>query len=159
MTDQDGVAKVTALIKGMRVAMLTTTSVEGGLRSRPLATQEVEFDGDVSFIVRRDSSVVADVAAHPSVNVAYSDGSTWVSLSGTAHVVNDEAKLAELWNTFTGAWLEGGPEDPGNVLLHISADSAEYWDSPGAKVVQLANLVKAKVTGRRIEGDTGKVEL
>ncbi|MEE6296820.1 pyridoxamine 5'-phosphate oxidase family protein [Georgenia wangjunii] len=159
MTDTDGRAKVSELITGIHVAMVTTTSVEGGLRSRPLAPQQVEFDGDVYFIVERHSSVVSDVTASPAVNVAYVDGSTWVSVSGTARVVDDEAKLAELWDTFTDAWLTGGPDDPGNVLLHVSAESAEYWDSPGAKVTQVANLVKAKVTGKRLEADMGKVEL
>jgi general stress protein 26 len=159
VTDQDPRTKVTELVKGIRVAMVTTTASAGGLHSRPLATQDVDFDGDVYFIVERESSVVADVAAHPHVNVAYASNSSWVSLSGTARVVNDQAKLTELWNTFTDAWMQGGPEDPGNVLLHVAAESAEYWDSPGAKVVQLANLVKAKVTGRRVEGDSGTVEL
>ncbi|GAA4287001.1 pyridoxamine 5'-phosphate oxidase family protein [Georgenia daeguensis] len=159
MTDKDPRTKVTDLIKGIRTAMVTTTTSGGELHSRPLATQDVDFDGDVYFIVERDSSVVTDVAAHPRVNVAYAGDSSWVSLSGTARVLDDHAKLAELWNTFTDAWMQGGPEDPRNVLLHVSAESAEYWDSPGAKVVQLANLVKSKVTGRRVEGDSGTVEL
>ena len=159
VTNERGQAKIAELVKGMHVAMVTTTSVEGGLRSRPLAPQQVDFDGDVFFIVERHSSVVSDVTASSAVNVAYVDGSTWVSVSGTARVVNDEAKLAELWDTFTDAWLKGGPDDSRNVLLHVSAESAEYWDSPGAKVTQVANLVKAKVTGERIEPDKGKVEL
>ena len=159
MTEQDPRAKVTELVKDIRVAMVTTTTASGALQSRPLATQDVDFDGDVYFIVERESSVVADVATHPRVNVAYASGSSWVSLSGTARAVDDPAKLVELWNTFTDAWLQGGPEDPRNVLLHVAAESAEYWDSPGAKVVQLVNLVKAKVTGERVEGDSGTVEL
>ena len=31
----------------------------------------------------------------------------------------------------------------------MQAESAEYWDSPGSKVTQVLNLVKAKVTGER----------
>ena len=68
-------------------------------------------------------------------------------------------KLKELWDTFTGAWMEGGPENPENVLLRVEADSAEYWDSPGSKVTQVLNLVKAKVTGERFEGDNEVVDL
>ena len=55
------------------------------------------------------------------MNVAYSGSSSWVSLSGTAAVVDDRAKLAELWNTFTDAWMEGGPENPNNVLIKVDA--------------------------------------
>ena len=91
--------------------------------------------------------------------MAYAGRSSWVSLSGTASVVDDQARLAELWNTFTDAWMEGGPDNPNNVLVKVDADTAEYWDSPGSKVTQLVNLVKAKTTGKRFEGDNEKVDL
>jgi general stress protein 26 len=73
--------------------------------------------------------------------------------------VDDQAKLAELWDTFTDAWMEGGPENPNNILIRVQADSAEYWDTPGSKVTQVANLLKAKVTGKRFEGDNAQVDL
>lgn len=82
-----------------------------------------------------------------------------MSLAGTAEVVNDPARLEEYWNTFTDAWMEGGPDNPENILIHVHADTAEYWDSPGSKVTQVVNLVKAKVTGERYEGDNKVVDL
>jgi general stress protein 26 len=93
------------------------------------------------------------------VNVSYSSSDSWVSVAGTAEVVDDVAKLEELWNTFTDAWLEGGPENPENILIRVAADSAEYWDSPGSKVTQVLNLLKAKATGERFEGDNKTVDL
>ena len=158
MTD-DQVQKVTELMDGIRIAMLTTTDAQGRLVSRPMATQDVEFDGDLWFITERSAAAVDQVQANPRVNVAFAGSSSWVSLSGTAEVVDDLQKLKELWDTFTGAWMEGGPENPENVLLRVEADSAEYWDSPGSKVTQVLNLVKAKVTGERFEGDNEVVDL
>ena len=158
----EGTAKVAAMIKGVRIAMLTHVRPDGRLVSSPMATQDVEFDGDVLFIARRSSDQVRDLSSvegGAQVNVAYSSDSTWVSVAGRAEVVHDAALLAELWNAFTDAWLEGGPDDPDNVLIRVRAESAEYWDSPGAKVTQLANLVKAKVTGSRVEGNQGVVDL
>lgn len=157
MTDQQ--EKVRALIKDTRVAMLTTVDGEGRLVSTPMATQDVEPDGDLWFITERSSEKVANLAHEPRVNVAYSSSSSWVSVSGRAEVVDDVAKLEELWNTFTGAWLEGGPDNPENVLVRVTADTAEYWDAPGSKATQVINLVKAKVTGRRFEGDNETVDL
>lgn len=159
MTDQSERSKVAELIKGIRIAMLTTVDDEGRLVSHPMATQDVEFDGTVWFIAERSSTQVQSIQARPNVNVAFSGDSTWVSLSGTAAVVDDTAKLKEFWNTFTDAWIEGGPEHPNNVLLRIDADTAQYWDSPGAKVTQLVNLVKSKLTGERMEGDSGTVQM
>ena len=159
--DPDAVATVRDLIKDERTCMFTTVSPDGAIVSRPMATQEVEFDGDVLFVAERDSHKARDIAAQSpaKVNVAYSSQSSWVSLSGTASVVDDRARLEELWNTFTDAWMEGGPENPTNVLIKVDAASAEYWDSPGSKVTQVLNLVKAKVTGERFEGDNEQVDL
>ncbi len=155
----DQQAKVHDLIRTTRLAMLTSVGPDGRLVSKPMATQDVEFDGDVWFIAERASEKVRNIEARPEVNVAYSDNSSWVSLSGTASVVDDHARLEELWNTFTDAWMEGGPENPNNVLIKVDAHSAEYWDSPGSKVTQVANLVKAKLTGKRFEGDNETVDL
>ena len=161
MTDsqQDQQEKVRDLVKSTRVAMLTSIGPDGALISKPMATQDVEFDGDVWFIAERASEKVRNITANPRVNVSYAGRSSWVSLSGTARVVDDQARLAELWNTFTDAWMEGGPDNPNNVLVKVDADTAEYWDSPGSKVTQLVNLVKAKTTGKRFEGDNEKVDL
>ena len=155
----ESVAKVAGLVKGIRVAMLTSTDAQGRLVSRPMATQDVDFDGDIWFITERSAEHTRNLQANPRVNVAYSGSSSWVSVAGTARVVDDPARLREYWNTFTDAWLEGGPESPENVLVQVEADTAEYWDSPGSKVTQVVNLVKAKVTGERFEGDNRVVDL
>jgi hypothetical protein len=82
-----------------------------------------------------------------------------VSLSGTARVVSEPEEVARHWSMFSDAWLEGGPENPENVVVEVEATSAEYWDTPGSKVVQLLNLAKAKVTGERYDGDNEEVDL
>jgi general stress protein 26 len=160
MTQQDErQAKVRKIIEDSRLAMLTTVDEDGRLVSKPMATQDVEFDGDLYFIAERSSHKVRNIERDPRVNVAYSGSSAWVSLSGDAEVVDDVQKLSELWNTFTDAWLEGGPDNPENVLVKVTAASAEYWETPNSKVVQVVNLVKAKVTGERFEGDNETVRL
>lgn len=156
---EDQQSKLRDLVKGARLAMLTSIDADGRLVSKPMANQEVDFDGEVWFIAERDSDKVRNIERDPRVNVAYASGSSWVSVAGHAQVVDDHDKLQELWNTFTDAWMEGGPDNPNNVLIRVDGDSAEYWDSPGSKVVQVANLIKATVTGERYEGDNETVEL
>ncbi|MHC5558994.1 pyridoxamine 5'-phosphate oxidase family protein [Kocuria sp. U4B] len=156
----DGTAKVRAIIKNTRIALLTHVDPEGRLVAKPMATQDVDFDGTVYFIAERDSDQVQHLQQRPAVNVAYAGDGAWVSLAGAARVVDDVAKLRELWDTFTGAWLEGGPENPNNVLIEVTPDTAEYWDQPGGhKLTQVANLLKASVTGRRLKGDNEVVDL
>ena len=156
----ENIQKVRDIIKGTRIAMLTHVDEDGRLVSKPMATQEVDFDGTVRFIAERASDQGMDIQKNPNVNVADSGNGAWVSLSGTARIVNDTDKLRELWSSFTGSWLEGGPENPNNVLIEIDADTAEYWDTPGgSKVTQVANLIKAKVTGNTVDGENEVVDL
>ena len=153
-------AKVLEIIQGTGIAMLTHVNHEGRLVAKPMATQEAEFDGTVRFIAERDSAQVQGLQQRPEVNVSYSKGGAWVSLSGTARIVNDSATLQELWDTFTGSWMEGGPENPNNILIEVDAETAEYWDAPGgSKITQVINLIKAKTTGKRAEGDNAVVDL
>ncbi|MGK5112412.1 MULTISPECIES: pyridoxamine 5'-phosphate oxidase family protein [unclassified Geodermatophilus] len=152
--------KVAELLQGERFGFLTTTTPEGKLTSRPMALQEVEFDGDLWFFAERDSDWITHIAASPEVNVGVGSGGTWVSLTGHALVVTDPAKKKELWNSGAEAWLPQGPEDPSVVLVKVDADSAEYWDAPGGRLATAFSFVKAKATGQRIDaGENAKVDL
>ncbi|WP_199423696.1 pyridoxamine 5'-phosphate oxidase family protein [Actinotalea solisilvae] len=159
-TTDDGARRVAALLADERTAMLTTTAPDGTLMSRPMALQEVEPDGDLWFFAQRSSRTVAHLAAHPQVNVTVSSASTWVSLTGTARVVTDDARKRELWSTVVEAWFPDGPDDPEVVLLEVEGDSAEYWDTPGGRVASLVSFVKAKATGQPYDGgENERVEL
>jgi general stress protein 26 len=155
----DGNAKIYDLIKGARIAMLTTVSTEGQLVSRPMAVQQVQFEGDVWFFAEADSPKIADIQHDPRVNVAYSE-SNFVSLAGTASVVRDVAKKRELWDAGAAAWFgEKDADDPTVVLIKVDAETAEYWDTP-SRPATMVKVVKAKLTGSRPDaGETGLVEL
>ncbi len=156
---REGNAKVHALIKDARLAMLTTVSTEGQLVSRPMAVQQTRFEGDVWFFAEADSPKIDDILRDPRVNVAYAE-SNFVSLAGTASIVRDVAKKRELWDAGAAAWFgEKDPEDPSVVLIEVDAETAEYWDTP-SRPATLVKVVKAKLTGSRPDaGETGLVEL
>ena len=148
----DGTRTVADLLEGERIAVFTTTAPDGTLMSRPMALQEVEFDGDLWFFAARDSRKVAHVTANPQVDVATAGSDSWVSLTGHAVVVDDLAKKRELWNSVVEAWFPDGPQDPDVVLLRVDAASAEYWDNPGGKIATALSFAKAKVTGKPYSG-------
>ena len=146
------ITKVADLIRGNRFAMLTTTSTDGTMISRPMALQETDFDGDLWFFTRHDSRKISDLAAHPQVNVTVSSGSTWVSLTGNGVEVDDLDRKRELWNAGVSAWFPDGPEDPQVRLLKVDATSAEFWDTPGGRLASLVSFAKARLTGERYDG-------
>ena len=162
MTDHDttGPAKVADLASDIKFAMLTTIDAEGELVSRPMAHQEVEADGDVWFFSSRDSRKVEHVQSNPHVAVTLASNSSWVSINGSATVVEDVQKAKDLWSVDMEAWFPQGPEDPSIVLIKVTGDTAEYWDGPGGRVSSVLSLVKSKVTGKPYSGgENDKVDL
>lgn len=53
-TNQEAVETVKKLIDKIETAMLTTISAEG-LVSRPMQTQDIEFDGDLWFLTSKET--------------------------------------------------------------------------------------------------------
>ena len=145
------------LMEDMPIAMFTTFGTEGP-RSIPMSRQEVEPDAEMWFITARDTEHTRAIQHESQVALTFSSRDSWVALTGRAEVVDDDAKLAELWNTFAEAWLPGGPEDPNAVLLRVDVDEAEYWDTPGGKVASLISFAKVKLTGDTYDGNHGTVE-
>ena len=157
-----GVAKVRDLLKDMKLCMLTTMTADGRHVSRPMGAQQVEFDGDLWFFTHNDSHKVAEVQANPEVNVAFANekNNVWLSVSGTAEPVQDEAKAEELWNPLLKAWFPEGLETPGLILIKVHANTADYWDAPNSKAVMLFGTIKAAVTGEPPKvGDNETVNL
>lgn len=155
----ENIKKLGELIKDIKFAMLTTVEEDGRLRSRPMATQQSEFDGNLWFFTNANAPKVDEVQGHQKVNVSYAEpkDQKYVSISGTAELVRDRQKIEELWDPTYKAWFPKGLEDPDLALLKVSIDQAEYWDSPSSAVVRLVGFVKSVVTGEPI-GNLGENE-
>lgn len=144
---QEAIEKVRDLIKGIDTAMLTTVSDEG-LVSRPLKTQEVEFDGDLWFLTSKETEKYDELQHDPRVNVAYV-GKSYVSVRGEAELVNDPAKIKEFWNVAYEKLLDTTYDDPNLVLIKVKAETAEYWET-GSKLKMVTHLFK-RLTGKNTE--------
>lgn len=153
VTRDEAIAKLRDLIMDIDFAMLTTRAADGTLRSRPMSTQQAEFDGTLWFFTGQGTDKTLEIAQDQQVNVAYvdKDDQVYVSVSGTARVIDDRAKARELWQPAHKAWFPGGVDDPDLRLIRVDVTGAEYWDSPSSAVVHLVGFVKAVATGERYE--------
>ncbi len=162
-TPQQQREKVKELVADAKICMFTTMTADGRHVSRPMAVQDVEFDGDLWFFAYADSDKAQQIRLHPQVNVAFSDSKqhAWVSLSGTAEVVEDRAKAEQLWSPLLKAWFPDGLDTPGLGLIKVNATSAEYWESAhSSRVVTMLGYVKAAVTGKMPDaGENSEVRL
>lgn len=150
-TEQEQRDKVKQMVADARICMLTTMTEDMRHVSRPMALQEVEFDGDLWFFTYADSDLVAQISRHPQVNVAFSDPkqNNWISIAGAASRHDDPVKAKQLWNPLLKAWFPDGLETPNLTLVKVTAQTAEYWEAAhSSKVVTLLGYAKAAVTGK-----------
>jgi general stress protein 26 len=153
-TRDEAIEKLNGLIKDIDFAMLTTVDTDGVLRSRPMSTQEAEFDGTLWFFTSDKTHKVEEIERDNRVNASYAEpkDNVYVSVSGMASIVKEKAKMEELWNPILKAWFPKGLDDPNICLLKVDVEQAEYWDSPSSTLVQIVGFVKALVTGQRADG-------
>jgi general stress protein 26 len=157
---RESVEKVRELISEIKVAMLTTRNISGGLHSRPMYTQQTEFDGDIWFATSRSSSLVAELQRNSDVLVNYANPGSqrFVVIAGEGLEVNDQSKIEELWSPAMKPWFEG-PDDPDLTLVKVRSHRADYWDSPAAPV-RWFQFLAGMATGKRPPGDErGAVDL
>lgn len=146
--DTDGTTKVAELVDDARTCLLTTMTDDGRHVSRPMALQEVEFDGDLWFFTYDDSDKVRQVRSHPQVNVAFEGKDAWTSVSGTAEVVHDRQQAERLWSAPLEVWFPDGLDTAGLALLKVRAETAEYWESSHSRVKKLVGAVRAATSGQ-----------
>lgn len=150
-TESEKIAKLGKLIADIDIAMLTTVDDDGTLRSRPMRYRQSKngFDGKLYFFTHASSHKVVEVGQDQRVNAAFANpkNQEYVSIAGSATLSHDRAKMQELWNPVFKAWFPDGLEDPDLALLVITADQAEYWDSPTSPIAHLFGFVKTKIVG------------
>ena len=146
-----GQDKLSELIKDIKFGMFTTHKLQGHLHSRPMTTQNKRIDDDsLWFFMSRSGDPVSEFQGDDQVNVAYANpgSDTYVSVSGTAHVVEDLAKKQALWNKAAEAWFKGGVNDPDLALVQVRIAHADYWDVKESKLVQLYKMAESTITGK-----------
>lgn len=149
--------KIKELTKGLDVSMLTTITEEGKLHSRPMAAQEIDEEGNIWFFTHTDTDKVDEIRHEAKVNINYM-GKHYVSIYGTAQVIEDEAMKKDKWNKSVEVWFQKKYDDPSIRLIKVNTESAEYWESEGAKtVLEIAKSILKKEEPR--PGINEEVEL
>lgn len=141
LTREEHVAKVRQLIKESDIALLTTVTPDG-LETRPMMTQEVEFDGDLWFFTLRETAKVTEIKENPAVNVGYvHKNKSFVSVRGLGEVVEDPEQKEALWNKAYAAIFDVEAQDESLILLKVLVQSVEYWDA-GSIVKSAFNIAR-----------------
>ena len=98
------------LLKDMPIGMLTTQTSDGVTHSRPMVVDEIDECGWLWFLTDRASRKTLELIQNPQTTIAFQSptGDRYVSVQGTAVIVQDAAKVKRMWKPALRAWFPRG---------------------------------------------------
>ena len=158
MNKQAQMDTIQAMVKDIKYTMMTTRNDENHLHSCPMNTTETSSGAkDIWFIGHKPSETVDNIKQNPEVNLAYvtQESDKYLSISGTAELVEDEEKLNELWSVMYNAYFEQGKDDPKVQLIKVVPHGAEYWAN-GNAITSAVKMAAAALTDNAVEKSLGE---
>ena len=159
--DQAKIDRAWELMQSIKVGLFVTHDGHGNhLRARPIHAHPVPAERAIYFLTDAESGKTHEIGGDQNVCVAFSDVGKhkYVSVTGTAAVLDDRAKIKQLWTASDKAFWAGA-DDPAIRLIRIDPSIAEYWDSFGV-IVTAVKIAASSVTGARPSlGENETVEL
>lgn len=154
LRDQAALNKIREMIKHENTCMFTTHLTQTPLQSRPMATLEVDDEGNLWFFSAVDSDKNIDLSQDSRVQLFYanSGNSEYLSLFGHGEVSQDRKKIDELWTPIAKAWFDD-KDDPRLSVVKVVPEQGYYWDTKHNKTISLLKIAAAAVTGK--SGDDG----
>jgi len=165
LSDAEKRDRVHELMEHFDTAMLVTRTMDGRMRSRPLAIADKRDDGTLYFSTAIESGKVHEVEHDHNVNVVLQDKGRYVSITGEARIVRDRALVDQLWSESWRVWFPGGKDDPSLAIVAVDPAEAWYWDAAGTTGIRyLFSMAKGYLTGTRPASDgderhTGHVKM
>ena len=133
------------------------------LAGRPMATQEVDEEGNIWFISDQNSNKNKEIDNDSKVQLFYSHTSNYeyLSIFGSAEIINDRSKIEELWTPMAKTWFKEGVDDPNIRLIKVKPEDAYYWDTKNNKMVSLIKFAMGAIgiTPKDDGGIEGKLKI
>ena len=158
LNSTEAIEKIKELAMAANICIFATNLTELPLSARPMATQEVDEEGNIWFLSKNDSDKNLHIAEDSRVQLFYSNGSNYeyLSIYGTAEILIDREKIKELWTPIVKAWFKEGEHDPSISLIKVTPIDAYYWDTKDNKMVSLIKIAIGVITG--VTKDDGGIE-
>ena len=124
------IGELAKLMAGIDICMMTTTSANGSLVSRPMSNNgEVDYDGTSYFFTWTESGVAKELKLNKNVNLAFeASRKTYVSAAGKARLVTNKSQMEDHWSPDLDEWFPQGLETDGILMIEVKAKRIKYWN-------------------------------
>jgi general stress protein 26 len=122
-----------------------------------MVTQRSPFDGNQWFLTAPAAGKTGEIRDRQVVHLTFVSPSDnrYVWATGTATIVDDQAKVKELWHPGYKPWFPDGPREGSTALIKVRVEEAEYWDAKAGRMVLLTGFVEGGHAFRDIEPGIG----
>lgn len=152
------VQRVWDMIADIGICMFVTRTA-GGMHGRPMSSIPKQDEGVVYFLTAKSTIKDDEIAADNHVHLGYAKGQQYLSVAGSAMLLDDRLLIERLWNAGAQAFWPEGPQDPGVIAIAVQPVWAEYWEGPNTLVAGVRTAL-ALVRGTRPDlGDNEKVRM
>ena len=136
------------VIEKVAVAMLTTRTSNGELRSRPVEARPNRDEGCLYIVTDLRSAKEHEIERDPHIGLTFIDqqSNAYLAIAGRATVITDRTTIKHYWRSTDSMWWEG-PADPNVCVVRAELTSGSIWDGPSSKAVEVFEFIKAKITG------------
>lgn len=162
LQNEEALKKIKELVEDIKTCMFCTNSTGIPFNTRPMATADIDDEGNIWFISNAESHKNDEIKNDDKVQLIYAKGGNnhFLSIAGKAMVVKDQAKIDEVWNIFIKTWFKNGKKDPNVSLIKVIPDDVYYWDTVHGKMVSLLKIAVSAVSGASMDdGVEGKISI
>jgi general stress protein 26 len=143
------VKRVQELASGCEVLFLVAAG-QGALArapARPMRLLQIDDAGVAWFFLDTEMEAGRDVSTPVNVTLAWHDllQNRWVSAEGRTRVVNDRARIGQLWTPEHTAWMPAGLATPGLALLAVDLERVSWWKADANLAERLLARVRARL--------------
>ncbi|MDZ4823094.1 MAG: pyridoxamine 5'-phosphate oxidase family protein [Flavobacteriales bacterium] len=153
--------KLKSLVDDINICLFCThLKTDDGSTARPMAAQKVCDQGNIWFFSEKDSDKNKDIAQDKHVQLFFSHPgkSSYLVVNGEAEIINDRAKIEELWSPIVKIWFPEGKDDPNISIVKVKPTTAYYWDTAGNKMINFIKLMASLATGKNlVTGNEGEL--
>ena len=160
---QEAVKKIQELVsKGASCFFCSNIKTGIPFSTRPMAIQQVDNDGNFWFLSSKDSHKNDELERDPFVHLLFqgSNHSDFLNIYGIASIVEDKAKIKELWKPILKTWFTEGEDDPRISVLKVEPSEGYYWDNKHGNAVALIKQTAGAILGKTLDDSIeGRLEV
>ena len=153
LSEQEGRDKIKELVEDINICLFTTNLSQLPLSARPMATSEIDEDGNLWFISKDGSDKNDDIEQDNRVQLFYSknNAAEYLSVYGEAIIVkDDQEKVEKYWSAMANNWFDGN-DDPSITLIKVVPKDSYYWDTHNNRFISFTKLIAGAITGNGAE--------